>query len=169
MNFSAVTPAGECNVVQAVESTKQQKLKLWHEQLGHMKVRAIKTTCENLNLCDVACDANFFCEPCVMSKQVRKPHRSVVTGKDFGPGEKLHSDLCGPINIESPRGSRYFLSIKDECTGYRKVYFLRHKNETLGKFVEFESLLFTQLSTKIKVVRSDCGTEYTCHELEDFF
>lgn len=169
MNFKPLIPVKECNVVQAVESTKQQSLRLWHGRFGHVNVRAVRKTCEQLNIKDVGDSSSFFCEPCVMSKQTRKPHHTVERSDLFGPGEKVHSDLCGPINIESPRGSRYFLSIKDECTSFRKVYFLRHKDEVLERFVEFETQVVTQLAVKIKVVRSDCGTEYTCNKLEDFF
>ena len=80
------------------------------------------------------------------------------------PGEKIHTDVCGPVNVKSPRGSRYFLLLKDECTSFRKVHFLRHKSEVFGKYKDFENFVLTQTGNKIKVLRSDNGREYTSEE-----
>ena len=74
-----------------------------------------------------------------MGKQAPKPHTSVNYTRNFKPGEKIHTDVCGPVNVESPRGSRYFLLFKDDCTSLREVYFLRHKSEVFEKFKEFEN------------------------------
>ena len=106
-------------------------------------------------------EEDLFCETCVMGKQTRKPHASVKHTSVFKPGEKIHSDVCDPINVETPAGSRYFLLFKDECTSFRKVYFLRHKSEVFDKFIQFENFVRTQTGNKVKVLRSDNGTEYT--------
>lgn len=63
MNFKAMMSASGCNVAHTVKSTKQQKFRLWHERFGHVNVRAVKATCENLNIRDIGRDANLFCEP----------------------------------------------------------------------------------------------------------
>ena len=87
---------------------------------------------------------DFACETCVTSKQTRKPHVSLNHGRgtQFDRGEKIHTDVCGPINIESPRGTIYFVIFKDDFSGFRKVYFLRFKSEALLKFKVFESFLY---------------------------
>ena len=104
---------------------------------------------------------NFFCESCMMGKQARKPHTSVKHTSNFKAGEKIHTDFCGPVSVESPRGSRYFLLFGDDCTSFRKVYFLRHKSEVFGKFKDFGNFARTQTENKMKVLRSDNGKEYT--------
>ena len=107
---------------------------------------------------------DFQCEACIMGKRPRKSHKTVKHEGNFKPGEKIHTDVCGPINVESPRGSRYFLLFKDECTSFRKIYFLRHKSEVFGKFKDFENFVHTQTVNNIKVLRSDNGCEYTSEE-----
>lgn len=157
----------ECNATQLAE--RSNKIKLWHERMAHVNMRAVKNTCEKLGITEIANDTiDQFCEGCVIGKQTRKSYASVEKTSIFGPGEKVHSDVCGPINIESPSGSRYFLVFKDECTSYRKVYFLRHKSQVFEKFKEFEAFVARQLGSSIKVLRSDNGTEYTCDNLRNF-
>lgn len=65
---------------------------------------------------DVEKEIQFFCSICIMGKQTRKMHPSVKAPNNFTPGKKIHTDVCRPINVKSPRGPRYFLLIKDECT-----------------------------------------------------
>ena len=105
-----------------------------------------------------------------MSKQTRKSHISLSHRGDskFGREEKLHSDVASPVNIESPRGSKYFVLFEDEYTGYRKVHFLCHKSEALLRFKEFETLIFTKTGNKIKLRRSDNGKEFECNDFDKF-
>lgn len=80
----------------------------------------------------------------------------------------IHSDVCGRLNVKSPRGSRYFVLFKDDCTGYRTLYFLQHKSEVFDRFKEYEALVVTQTNNRIKVLRTDNGKEYLSQEFGDF-
>lgn len=158
----------ECNIV----SVNVASLKLWHERLGHINIRSIKETerfmaVEGLKLAFNNFE-DFFCEPCTLGKQTRKPHKSIARNRNFKPGEMIHTDVCGPVNIESPKGTRYFVLFKDECTGYRAAYFLRQKSETFDQFRKFESLIMRQTGNKLKVLRSDNGTEYLSTQFKKF-
>lgn len=159
--------SAQCNVTQA---NLQKENLLWHERMGHVNMHALINTSKVMNVNDLSIKKtdDFFCETCVMAKQTRKPHNIVQREEIFKPGEKIHSDVCGPVNVESLRGSRYFLLFKDECTGFRKVYFLRHKSEVFEKFKEFDVLVQNQTGNKVKVLRSDNGTEYTCGILQNY-
>lgn len=154
----------ECNL--AVAPT----LKLWHARMGHINVQAIKVLENSAAVAGLNINSreDFFCEPCVLGKQTRKPHKIVEKEKNFQPGEMIHTDVCGPINVESPRGSKYFVLFKDEFSGYRVVYFLRQKSEVFAEFKKFESLILRQTGNKLKVLRSDNGTEYTSFQFSDF-
>ncbi|CAK9811716.1 Retrovirus-related Pol polyprotein from transposon TNT 1-94 [Anthophora quadrimaculata] len=161
MLFEVKVPA-QCNVAEP----KHSMLKLWHERMGHANIRAVLNTSKVFGDKDLVLEKveDFQCEACIMGKQTRKPHKTVKHESNFKPGQKIHTDVCGPINIESPRGSKYFLLFKDECTSFRKVYFLRHKAEVFGKFLDFENFVHTQTGNNIKVLRSDNGREYTSEE-----
>lgn len=155
----------ECNL------TKGESLKLWHDRLGHINFKSIMSTVKNDSAIglDISDSAEFFCETCKFGKQSAKPHKRLNREKVYESGEMVHTDVCGPMNIESPRGSRYFVLFKDEKTGYRVVYFLRHKSEVLNKFKEYKAMSETQTGHKLKVVRSDQGKgEYMNSAFQDF-
>lgn len=145
-------------------------LKLWHERFGHVNVKSVKDTiisavAEKLEFSDVN---DFFCEICILSKQTCKSHPPSSQENNFKVGEKIHTDVCGPIAISSPRGSRYFLLFKDECSGFRSVYFMQNKSEVLSIFKEFETLVFRQTGNRVKVLHSDNGTEYVSAAFKQF-
>lgn len=79
----------------------------------------------------------------------------------------IHSDVCGPLNVKFPRGSRYFVLFKDDCIGYRTLYFLQHKSEVFDRFKEYEALVVTQTNNRIKVLRTDNGKDLS-QEFGDF-
>lgn len=167
MNFSVVI-SDEANIAEV-----SSPLILWHERFGHINFQAVKYTSQVFDL-DKGIQKNFeksgkpFCETCVMSKQVRKPRKTVIRSNKYEAGEKIHTDVCGPISVESIKGAKYFLIFKDENSSFRKIYFMRQKSEVFGHFKTFESLISTQLSRKIKVLRSDNGTEYLSLEFQNF-
>lgn len=163
--LSKVKVSTECNAVQA---DGQGMLNLWHARMGHVNVRVVKQTCEQLGIDGISQENFEFCEGCVLGKQTRRPHPSSASVSNYGPGEKIHSDVCGPINVQSPSGTRFFVVFKDEDTRFRKVYFLRHKSEVFDQFKKFEAFVSTQLGTKIKVLCTDNGTEYTCEKMQSF-
>lgn len=161
MQFEVKMPE-QSNVVETTKST----LKLWHERMGHVNVRALLNTCKVLSDYKLVIKKaeHFHYEACIMGKQTRKPHVTIERDSNIKPGEKIHTYVCGPINVESPRGTRYFLLFKDECTSFRKVYFLRRKSEVLQKLKDYQTYVHTQTGNKIKVLRSDNGREYTSDE-----
>lgn len=161
MLFQVKTQPPECNL------SSVSTLKLWHERMGHINVKSVKITIAALGL-KVSDSEPFFCEPCILGKQTRKPHKTTLREKDYKPGEMIHTDVCGPVNITSPKGSKYFILFKDECTDFRKVSFLRHKSEAFEEFKKFEATAFRQTGNKIKVLRLDNGTEYLCHQFIKF-
>ncbi|CAK9821232.1 Retrovirus-related Pol polyprotein from transposon TNT 1-94 [Anthophora plagiata] len=168
MCFKVKVPI-ECKTIKLADG--QEKLKLWHERMGHLNIRAVKHTCEHFGIDGMENDNGInklFCEGCVMGKQSRRPHPSMRIENNYGPGEKIHTDVCGPVNISSPSNTRFFLLFKDENTSFRKVYFLSHKTEVFEKFKEFEAFVSTQTGKKIKVLHSDNGSEYTCSRLQKF-
>lgn len=157
-----VKPIPECNLVSKLP------LKLWHDRLGHINYTTIKKTAELVKSMAVN-DQEFFCELCQYGNQSRKYHKSLIRCKSDKPGDMIHSDVCGPTNISSPSGSRYFVLFKDNCSGYCSIYFLKHKSDVLSKFKESKILIENQTGNKIKILRSDQGKgEYINKDFQDF-
>lgn len=106
---------------------------------------------------------------CQMGKLHRLPfNKKVEHNKKIKPDEKMHSDVCGPMSTNSIRGSRYFLTFKDEATGYRHVYFMKKKSEVYKKFKIFEKMIENKFGRKMKTLRSDNGREFCNKEMDDY-
>ena len=76
------------------------------------------------------------CEPCLMGKMTKTPF--------FGTMERatdlleiIHTDVCGPMNIEARGRYHYFLIFTDDLRRYEHIYLMKHKSETFEKFKEF--------------------------------
>lgn len=149
--------------------SSKNDLKMWHERTGHVNLKTLselskKGLIEKLDMSD---KADFFCEGCQYGKQ----HRFSFSTKNYKatvPGELIHSDICGPMSTESVGGANYFILLKDDYSGFRKVYFLKHKHDALEAFQNFVQLCENKFSHKVKALRVDNGTEYINLHFGDF-
>jgi transposase InsO family protein len=80
----------------------------------------------------------------------------------------VHSNVCGPMSVASPKKSMYYVSFIDDFSRKTWIYFLNTKDEVFSRFQEFKALDENQTWRKFKVVRSDNGGEYTSKEFEGF-
>jgi len=79
----------------------------------------------------------------------------------------VHTDVCGPMNTELINGSRYFILFIDDFSRFCWVYFMKQKSEVADIFGTFKKLVENQCEKKIKVIKSDNGTEYTSGKFEE--
>ena len=142
----------------------------YDKRFGHFNYASLKNMSsmsftQHLPAIDVV---NEVCDVCQYGKQERLPF---PINKAWRASEKLHLvhiDVCGPQKTQSLNGSRYFILFIDDFTRLCWVYFLKFKSEVAGVFQKFKALTENQVDCKIKVLRSDNGTEYTSNQFERF-
>ena len=78
--------------------------------------------------------------------------------------EIIHTDVCGPMNIEARGGYRYFLTFTDDLSRYGYIYLKKHRSETFEKFKVFQSEVENHRNKKIKFLRSNRGDKYLSYE-----
>jgi hypothetical protein len=112
---------------------------------------------DNLGNCDVQNVKK--CEICLKGKQCRVPckNKKSMRRKKL---ELIHSDVCGPINVTSLGGKRYFITFTDDFSRWTEVYFMKQKSEAFKYFEIFKAKLETMTGEKIKILRTDNGSEY---------
>ena len=110
---------------------------------------------------------NFFCEACMYGKQHKLyfPPAERIKAK---LGEYIHSDLCGPMSVPSVQGAKYFALFKDDLSGYRVVFFIKHKDETLECFKEFCRLSRNKFGNSVKILHVDNGRKYCNNQFKVF-
>lgn len=67
------------------------------------------------------------CDFCHLGKQTISPH-PIRGRRECLPGQRFHTDVCH-IGVTSWNKCKYFLTLKDEASGYRRVFFMRSKEE----------------------------------------
>ncbi|GJR67339.1 putative ribonuclease H-like domain-containing protein [Tanacetum coccineum] len=84
------------------------------------------------------------------------------------PLHTLHMDLFGPTSVKSINHASYCLVITDDCTRFSWVFFLASKDETSGILQTFIRQIENQLSHRVKIIRSDNGTEFKNRDMLEF-
>ncbi|GJW53414.1 putative ribonuclease H-like domain-containing protein [Tanacetum coccineum] len=77
-------------------------------------------------------------------------------------------DLFGPTSVKSINHASYCLVITDDCTRFCWVFFLASKDETSGIIQTFIRQIDNQLSHRVKIIRSDNGTEFKNRYMLEF-
>ncbi|GJX06337.1 putative ribonuclease H-like domain-containing protein [Tanacetum coccineum] len=77
-------------------------------------------------------------------------------------------DLFGPTSVRSINHASYCLVITDDCSRFCWVFFLAKKDETSGILKTFIRQIENQLNQKVKIIRSDNGTEFKNRVMLEF-
>ena len=67
----------------------------------------------------------------------------------------IHTDVCGPMSVETHGRYHCFLTFTDDLSRYGYIYLMKHKSEILEKFKDFHSEVENHRNKKIKFLRSD--------------
>ena len=79
----------------------------------------------------------------------------------------VQSDVCEKIEEKSLNGAEYFITFIDDKSHYVWVYLTKHKNEAFQKFAEWKAMVKKSTGSKIKVLRTDNGGEYTSKRIRE--
>ncbi|KAJ0622952.1 putative RNA-directed DNA polymerase [Helianthus annuus] len=144
---------------------------LWHRRLGHVNMKNLNRLAKGQLVRDLLIKDFMLVEKCVAcakGKAHRKPHKAKPVPSTKAVLELLHMDLFGPVNVLSIGKKAYCPVIVDDYSRYTWVYFLSRKNETAVLVKQFITLAENQASAKVKVIRSDNGTEFKNVTLDTF-
>ena len=87
------------------------------------------------------------CQGRAYGKQHRMPFLKKLDHECKQPLELIHTDVCGPMPINSVGGSRYFVTFTNDYTHYTYVYVMKNKSEVIDKlrrYVEMAKNFTTQ-------------------------
>lgn len=82
--------------------------------------------------------------------------------------EIIHSVVCGPLNILSKGGARYFVTLIDNYSKWTTLYPIKAKNEVFRCVVQFMALVRRQTCSKLKALHTDGDGEYVSTEFSNF-
>lgn len=103
--------------------------------------------------------SDFQCDTCILAKSHRASYPLSINKSNI-PFALVHSDVWGPSPVSTSSGVRWFVIFVDDCTRMTWLYLLKNKDEVFEVFQSFHTMIQTQFSAKLQVLRSDNGGEY---------
>ncbi|GJX59527.1 putative ribonuclease H-like domain-containing protein [Tanacetum coccineum] len=152
------------------KATSEESM-LWHRRLGHVNFKNINKLVKDNLVRDLPLkrfENDQTCVACLKGKQ----HRASCKTKAFSPSTKplfmLHMDLFGPTFVSSLMHKKYCLVVTDDFSRFSWVFFLRTKDETSEILKNFIKEIENLVDKKVKIIRSDNGTEFKNHVMDEF-
>ncbi|GJS86183.1 putative ribonuclease H-like domain-containing protein [Tanacetum coccineum] len=145
---------------------------LWHRRLGHINFKNInKLVKDNLvrGLPTKRFENDQTCVACLKGKQHRASCKSKVLNPITKPLFMLHMDLFGPTFMSSLMHKKYCLVVTDDYSRFTWVFFLTTKDETSEILKNFIKEIENLVDKKVKIIRSDNGTEFKNKVMDDFY
>ncbi|KAJ1530276.1 hypothetical protein ONE63_005198 [Megalurothrips usitatus] len=158
---------GDCPRTSELRALLTVDQKVWHRRLGHLGAKSMQKIQEKLGNVTVRLNAEP-CEVCLEGKMRRKPFPDSESRSD-DLLDLVHSDIMGPLKIASFGGARYVLVFVDDHSRKIFAYVLKHKSETFETFKKFKAMVETQAGRKLKVFRTDNGTEFLSNNFKSYY
>ncbi|KAE8731332.1 Detected protein of unknown function [Hibiscus syriacus] len=117
------------------------KSNLWHQRLGHMSEKGMKTLLLKGKLPDLMNVYVGLCEDCIFGKQKKVSFAKIGKTPKAEKLELIHTDIWGPSPIPSLAGSLYYVTFIDESTRKVWVYFLKKKSEVFDTFRKWKDVV----------------------------
>ncbi|KAD5318172.1 hypothetical protein E3N88_18118 [Mikania micrantha] len=145
---------------------------LWHRRLGHVNLKNMNQLVKHglvrgLPMKDFSCDEN--CTACLKRKQHKVSFPPIGDTKSTACLQMLHMDLFGPVKVMSMAKKKYCLVVVDDYSRFVWTFFLHSKDEVAKSIIHFVLYVEKQYSLPVKCVRSDNGTEFRNHILDEFY
>nr|GEV51269.1 putative ribonuclease H-like domain-containing protein [Tanacetum cinerariifolium] len=164
-----IIPSGDLTCLFAKATV--DKSNLWHKRLCHINLKTMnKLVKGNIvrGLPSKVFENNHTCVACKKGKQHRASCKTKPINSVRQPLQRLHMDLFGPTFVKILNKKSYYLVVIDDYSRFTWVFFLANKDETSPILKTFITGIENQLSLKVKIIRSDNGTKFKNHDLNQF-
>jgi len=157
--FIRVAPSASVKIARSIE--------LWHQRLGHVSDNMIRAMVRNnlVDGLDVILKKRDECDSCHFGKQTVSSHPTRKK-RECLHGQRFHLDVCH-VGVMSWNKCKYFLTLKDEESGYRRVFFMKSKEEVSSIFRIFFLAAEKETGRKAVSLRTDNGTEYINEKVKE--
>ena len=165
--YQGSTTVGIAAVVSEANKVAEMS-RLWHMRLGHAGEKSLQTLAMQGLLKGTKTCKLDFCEQCVLGKQKRVKFGTAIHNTE-GILDYIHTEVWGPTKTASLGGKHYFVTFVDDFSRRVWVYTLKSKDEVFETFLVWKKMVENQTGRKIKVLRSDNGTEYRNDQFSIFY
>nr|GEU63176.1 putative ribonuclease H-like domain-containing protein [Tanacetum cinerariifolium] len=169
VDLKNIVPLGDLTCLFAKATL--DKSNLWHRRLGHINFKIMnKLVKDNLvrGLPSKVFENNHTCVACMKEKQHKASCKTKPVSSVNQPLQRLYMDLFRPTFVKSINKKSYCLVVTDDYSRFSWVFFLATKDETSKILKTFITGIKNQITHKVKIIRSDNGTEFKNQDLNQF-
>ena len=135
----------------------------WHKRFGHVAEGTLARMVKGDTVSGLKVSGSLSglqkCSTCFAGKQTRLPFEE-STSRAKEPLGLVHADVIGKVADRSLGGAHYALTVMDDCTRYSAVVPLSSKATAAQALIDVLQQWQRQTEKKVKVVRTDGGTEF---------
>ena len=146
------------NVVTKRSLVDEQSTYLWHKRLRHISKERMPRLVKNEILPDLDFIDLNVCVNCIKDKQTKHTKKGATRSTQLL--EIIHTDICGPFDVNSFNKEKYFITFIDDFSRYEHVYLLHEKSQSMNALEVYINEVERKLDRKVKILRSDRGDEY---------
>ena len=128
---------------------------LWHKRLGHISRERVSRLVKEGVLPTLDFTDFSVCIDCIKGKQTKHSKKGATRSTQFL--EIIHTDICGPFDVPSFGGEKYFITFIDDFSRYCYIYLLHDKSQSVNTVEIYITEVERQLDKKVKIIRSDRG------------
>ena len=131
---------------------------LWHKRLAHISRERMMLLVKDNILPSLDFTDFGTCVDCIKGKQTKHTKRGAT--RSTALLEIIHTDICGPFDVPSFTGEKYFITFIDDYSRYCYLYMLHEKSQSVNAVELYIKEVERQLGKKVKIIRSDRGGEF---------
>ncbi|KAK8936121.1 hypothetical protein KSP39_PZI013254 [Platanthera zijinensis] len=151
---------GRPEAAQANSVRDETSTSLWHRRLAHISQKGLGCLAKKKLISDISDVHLERCDHCMAGKQNRVSFHSHTSTRRSEPLELVHTDVCGPLKVQTRGGASYFVTFIDDHSRKLWVYAIKTKDQVLDTFRRFHAEVERQSGKRLKCIRSDNGGEY---------
>ena len=117
-----------------VSRSAADNIDLWHTRLGQLNIKSLNEMQKSGmvdGLSNQLSSELKFCDECVQGKMTQLPLFG-FRERTSRPLERIHLDVCGPIEPATYDGHRYFVTFTDDHSHMVPVFLMHSKSDTLS-------------------------------------
>ncbi|CAM8914770.1 unnamed protein product [Rhodiola kirilowii] len=85
------------------------------------------------------------------------------------PFKLIHSDILGPFATPSVTGAKYFLTVVDDYSRSTWTFMMQTKADAADHLINFFHMVHTQFNKRVKLIRTDNGSEFFSKKVTELF
>jgi len=116
---------------------------LWNYRFGHLNFRGLNQLVDKDMIMGVPKIeiSSKVCDTCLLGKHPRNAFSSSTSSRSKELLNVVYSDVCGPLEVPSLGGNKYFISFVDEFSRKIWLYLIKAKSEAFDMFQKFKILV----------------------------